>query len=278
MKLCDINPHIRFASQISYKSIDNPVKVTDCRLFFIISGHAEIVIENQHYPLHRNTLFYCCSGSNYNINAPEGLTPVCINFDLTQEHNSFLLPFTPTPLSKGPVDIPVFYNEVTDSPFLNTHLYLQDGSCFYHFFEKILGEFSRSGPLFRESCSGILKELLIELHRYQSATPSVVDFIIKYIDANYAKDLNNKELATLAGYHEYHLNRLFLAHTGTSMHSYLLKVRLGQARHLILNTDMPLNAIPEQVGFNSYSHFSSYFKQQFGFSPAEYRRSLKNSI
>ena len=54
MNLCDINPHIRYAAQIHYKSADNPVAVRDCRLFYIISGQGEIFIENQHYPLKDN--------------------------------------------------------------------------------------------------------------------------------------------------------------------------------------------------------------------------------
>ena len=101
---------------------------------------------------------------------------------------------------------------------------------------------------------------------------------MKYIEENYEKHLTNKELAALAGYHEYYLNRLFLAATGGNLHSYLLKVRLNRAAYLILNTDLSLQEIQAMVGFNSYPHFSSSFKQQFGFSPAQYRRGLKNRI
>ncbi|MBQ7840172.1 MAG: helix-turn-helix transcriptional regulator [Lachnospiraceae bacterium] len=279
MKLCDMNPHLRFASQITYKAEDNPVKVTDCRIFYTGSGSADIFIENQHYSLSRGSLFYCCGGSQYNIKAPEGFSPLCLNFDLTQQHNAQLLPFSPVSTAKGIPDIAVHFDPVEDSPFLNSHFYLQDGSCIYPYIEKILAEFSGNGAFFREICSSKLKELLIELHRVQkSTTPSTVEFIIKYMEDHYEKDLNNKELAALAGYHEYHLNRLFLAGTGTNLHNYLLKVRLNHASYLILNTDIPLKEIPEKVGFHNYPHFSSYFKQQFGFSPAQYRRHLKDNI
>lgn len=278
MKLCDINPYLRYAAQAIYKSENNPVKVTDCRIFYITDGGADIFIENKHYPLRTNSFFYCCGGSEYNIVSPKGFSLVSTNFDLTQENNHRTLCFSPKSTLKGIPSMPVFYNEIEDSPLLNSHLYLSDAGSLRHYIDRLLKETVDNSRYSREICSCILKELLTELHRYQPAAPSVVDTVIKYINTNYSQNLNNKELATMTGYHEYHLNRLFLAHTGTSMHNYLLRVRLNHAKHWILNTDIPLNEIPEKVGFNSYSHFSSYFKQYYGVSPAEYRKHMKNLI
>ena len=279
MKLYEINPYVRFASPINYKAKHNPVKVTDCRIFYVTGGKADIFIENQHYSLEPNSLLYCCGGSEYNIEAPNGFSPICINFDLTQTNNTLTMPISPWKQTQSLRDIPVFYNDIEDSTFLNSHFYLPEASCFLHFVEKILAEFSGNALFCREICGSMLKELLLELHRVQKATaPSKIDFLMKYIETNYARHITNKDLAALTGYHEYYLNRLFLAHTGTNMHNYLLKVRLNRASYLILNTDLPLKAIPEKVGFNSYPHFSSYFKQYFGFSPAEYRKKLREKI
>ena len=83
MKLYEINPYVRFASPINYKAKHNPVKVTDYRIFYVTGGKADILIENQHYSLEPNSLLYCCGGSEYNIEAPNGFSPICINFDLS---------------------------------------------------------------------------------------------------------------------------------------------------------------------------------------------------
>ena len=98
------------------------------------------------------------------------------------------------------------------------------------------------------------------------------------MEANYASDISNKTLADLAGYHEYHLNRLFLSHTGTNLHNYLLRLRINRASLLIQNTDLPLKEIAEKTGFHSYPHFSAYFRQVSGCSPAQYRRQMQESI
>ena len=85
-------------------------------------------------------------------------------------------------------------------------------------------------------------------------------------------------LSELTGYHEYHLNRLFLTHTNTSLHKYILNVRINEAKKILMNTDLSLAAIAEKVGFNSNTHFSSYFKQVVGLSPLEFRKRFRNKI
>ena len=279
MKLCDINPHLRFAAHTSYcSSIPKAVKVTDCRIFYVHSGCCEIFIKNKHYSLTKNSLFYCCGGSEYRILAPDTLSIFSLNFDLTQEHNEDVFPFSPVPLEKITPDTPFYFNELEDSQILNTHLVLDDGEAFFAQINRILSEFANQTMFFLELCSGILKELLIELHRNQETTSSKINYILSYIESNYADDLCNRTLAALVGYHEYHLNRLFLSYTGTTIHNYILRVRLNHASHLILNTDFSLNAIAEKVGFHNYSHFSTYFRQHFGFSPSQYRNQLKNRL
>ena len=69
MKLIDINPHIRFAEQITYIAKNIHVYVKDCRLFYISDGKGIIYINDNQLNLNKNTLFYCCGGSDYSIEA-----------------------------------------------------------------------------------------------------------------------------------------------------------------------------------------------------------------
>lgn len=277
MKLCDANPHIRFASKIHYTSVGSTVKVTDCRIFYTTAGQAQLRIANHSYTLKPDSLFYCPAGSTYTIEAPMGFDPICLNFDMTQAHNETVIPFPP---SSGNWDaMTVFCDFLEDSNILNSHVYMESAAELLPTIQKILDAFSKQSPYFREHGSCSLKKLLLLLHRDPQATiPPKIELVKTYIDQHYADNITNKDLAKLVGYHEYYLNRTFLASTGSSLHGYLLKVRLNRASFLILNTEIPLKAIPEQVGFRSYPHFSNYFKQHFGLSPAEYRNNLKDSI
>ena len=279
MLLCDVNPFIRCILQISYKSANNPVRVGDCRLFYILSGDGEIVIENQHYNLHPNSLFYCRAGSEYNIISEQGLSIITFNFDLSQKYNAEINAMSPVSLDKT---IKILSEEVSDSNILNSHIFLSDASQFYSQIRNAFYEFNSQRIFFREMSGAMLKEILTRLHRIDISGTDMardaVSDVIKYIDSNYQKEITNKKLASIAGYHEYHLNRLFLKHTGTSMHNYILNIRINEAKRLILNTDLPCNIISENVGFKNYTYFSSYFKKEFGISPTHYRRKFKNKI
>ncbi|MBR7012886.1 MAG: helix-turn-helix transcriptional regulator [Muribaculaceae bacterium] len=55
--------------------------------------------------------------------------------------------------------------------------------------------------------------------------------------------------------------------------AFLLQVRLNYASNLIVSDDTPLTTIAQRCGFNNLSHFSKMFKQQFGVSPQQYRKS-----
>lgn len=279
MKLCNLNPHIRFCGQLLYKSADNPVQVRDCRLFYIISGKGEILIENQHYLLKDNSLFFCSAGSVYNIKSKNGLSLISVNFDLTQKNNSVTDVFLPTLPDRN---LKIIKDTVSDSDILNSHIYIGEASEFYSLIRKIFYEFTTKKIHYREISGVALKEIIINIHRKELentvASASSINTVIDYINSNYSKEISNKELATLAGYHEYHLNRLFLKHTGTSMHNYILNMRINEAKRLILNTELPLNIIAENVGFKSYTNFSSYFKKIFSMSPAAYKNQFKNKI
>jgi len=281
MRVCDINPHLRFASVMRYAQAYNgkPVKVKDCRIFYVTEGSAQLYIAGKSYALAPNSLFYCCAGSEYTIATQDGFSLISLNFDLTQEHNAIVIPFSPATTGEREWQAAVYADQVTDSQFLNGHLYLSGASGLVHHLESIAAEFEGNEPFFREICSTTLKALLLELHRLNPTDiPPKIAYVKDYIQQHYADNITNRELADLVGYHEYYLNRIFAAYTGTNLHEYLLKVRLNRASFLILNTDLDLKEIPEKTGFRGYPHFSSYFKKVYGYAPAEYRKRLKGNI
>lgn len=277
MNLCDIAPHIRFASKIHYTSQGSCARVTDCRIFYVTAGNAAISINGQDYLLQPHSLFYCCAGSRYSIYTPSGFDPICINFDLSQDHNAETIPYPPR---RDHWDtMPINFDEITDSSFLNSHFYIEQATGFYDAIVSIINEFSAKEPYFQPLCGSMLKELLIRLHRPSTDTiPQKIQRVKDHIDNHYATDLTNAQLAAMVGYHEIYLNRIFLSCLGMNLHEYLLNTRLNRASYLILNTDLPLNMIPEQTGFHSYPHFSSSFRKHFGFSPAQYRKNHLSGI
>lgn len=54
------------------------------------------------------------------------------------------------------------------------------------------------------------------------------------------------------------------------------KLKLEDAKKLLLKTDIPITEIALNVGFNDTSYFISLFKNQFGISPLKYRKTNKD--
>ena len=280
MLFSDVLPFIRFAEIMHYTSPGIPVRVRDCRIFYILSGEAEIAIGSQVYDLVPHTVFYCKAGSTYTISST-AVELISINFDLSQGNKMREQPYSPVPLT---ANIGQLSSEccMEDQSLLNGWLFLPNAVACREFFDGILTEFSTKRLLYRESAGSLLKALLVRLLRSNAENASqgakVPEKIIDYIRVHYREPLSNTLFSQMFGYHEYYLNRLFLKHTGSTIRQYILDMRISHAKKALLNTDLPLSVIAETVGFNSNSYFSTYFRQATGLTPAQFRKKYKNVL
>lgn len=281
MKIADINPFIRFAGQVIYTAKNRPVYVRDCRLFYVLGGVGEIIADGQSFELNQNAVFFCCGGTEYNIKAHTPLKIYTLNYDLTQNKSNFTAVFPPVKVKSGEEKVVFDKQFVSDSQILNNCFYMRNGSEFKNDIRKIIEEYAEQRNYFRESSGSILKSILVAFHRITVEKTEISDAVLKvmeHIRENYRDDLTNGSLAKIAGYHEYYLNRIFARQTGVSMHKYILNMRIKEGERLLLNTEMSVSEIAAETGFNSTTHFSTYFKKENSMSPLEYRQNFKNNI
>lgn len=74
-----------------------------------------------------------------------------------------------------------------------------------------------------------------------------------------------------------HVSRLFHKEMGVTFIDYLTRVRIRRAIGLLYQDDWKMYEIAENVGYATQHYFSNVFKKQMGVSPAEYRKSIKNT-
>ena len=67
------------------------------------------------------------------------------------------------------------------------------------------------------------------------------------------------------------LRRRFQLATGTSIHEHRLLARIAKARTLLLETDLPLKAISESLGYQNVHYFSRQFTRFVGMPPGRFR-------
>jgi AraC-like DNA-binding protein len=95
---------------------------------------------------------------------------------------------------------------------------------------------------------------------------------IEAIRERLAADVSaNDSLSTIArdaGLSPFHLARQFRAHTGSSIHQYLLALRLATAHARMRSGANDLTELAVDLGFASLAHFSSTFRRAYGMSPS----------
>jgi AraC family transcriptional regulator len=96
--------------------------------------------------------------------------------------------------------------------------------------------------------------------------------ISAYVDDHLDGDLSVEALAGAAGLSESALKRAFAQVYGETPKQWVIQRRLGRAREMIAETDLPLAEIALRAGFSSQSHLSWLFKREIGRTPNSFRR------
>lgn len=91
---------------------------------------------------------------------------------------------------------------------------------------------------------------------------------LTHIHENYMNNILVAELAEISHMSLSSFHRAFKVVTGETPLQYLKKVRLNQARFLIIREGLRVNTAAARVGYDSVSQFSREFKRHFEISPS----------
>ncbi|MBO0993104.1 AraC family transcriptional regulator [Bacillus sp. SD088] len=96
--------------------------------------------------------------------------------------------------------------------------------------------------------------------------------IVEWLELNYSRNIGLLEISERAKVSSQRLNTLFHDAFGISPYSFLVQLRIREAKRLLItDTTLTLEEITNSVGFNSVSHFVSTFKKREGITPSVYR-------
>lgn len=102
-----------------------------------------------------------------------------------------------------------------------------------------------------------------------------MNHLVDVIHVQMAKeDIDMEHIAAALSLSRKQLRTRVMALTGLTPVAYVLQVRLNYARHMISHKNTSLSTIANRCGFQNLSHFSKAFKQQFGVSPMQFRKSI----
>ncbi len=95
-------------------------------------------------------------------------------------------------------------------------------------------------------------------------------------DVGYAEG-SIDEVAKSVAMSRFHFVRQFKAVFGETPVQFRTRVRLDQAKHLLIQSDDSITDICMAIGFSSLGSFSFLFSQRFGRAPSMYRQKLRES-
>ncbi len=164
-----------------------------------------------------------------------------------------------------------------ENPFFEIGLNEPFLIAFQHLLESV-----RNGlPGYHQVISGITLEMLATLRNLSSGNYQCQDKDLQLIhkakfilreSLEQAIDIPQMAKELPMGYSKF--RKLFKEETGISPHQYYLNLRINRAKSLLQTTDLNVNEVAFQSGFESEYYFSKFFKKKVNLSPTEYR-SLK---
>lgn len=140
------------------------------------------------------------------------------------------------------------------------------------------------------TANAIARDLVLPSHRdggqaQYLATPVPEDCqderlaeVLDWAREHLAQPLPVAELARRALMSRRSFARRFAAATGTTPHAWLLGLRLSRAEELLETTDLPVEAIAQQVGYGSAAVLREQFVRRRGVPPRTYRRSFTRTL
>ena len=130
-----------------------------------------------------------------------------------------------------------------------------------------------------EKLKNILNLILLELKdaiKYESSNRHILN-IIQYIESHVYEpitlDLINKKFQLSKEY----ISFLFKKETEKNISNYIIESKMNHALQMMCDSNMSLNEICENLGYNSYSYFSRCFKKTFNCSPKKMQFTVMNN-
>lgn len=114
----------------------------------------------------------------------------------------------------------------------------------------------------------IIKEIF---HTRKRKNLTAFEKSLKYIQKNYHRAISLEDVANYVNLNAYYFSHSFKSFTGMSFIDYLTKIRIEEAKKLLLLGNNNITAIAKEVGYDNANYFSRVFKNTVGVPPTKYR-------
>lgn len=256
---------------ISYEQYMSSYDLPENGFLYTVRGHALIHVDHTAYPTERFHMIHSGKGSILQIEVldelleyylvlyrPQLLISSSTVYALTDHHYGLDTSYELKP--HHPV---ILHDKIKQLQQAWTHIHpLQEFQVRSYFLQMVYD---------------ILEQL--QTDRDQNSTADLVTQAIRYIHEHYELPLTIDSLAATLECSPRHLARLFRnSDIGQSPSDYLIRFRIQKASELLIQTELTLQEIAMNVGYQDGYYFSRMFKKYKGLSPIRYRQERRQQL
>ncbi|GAA3399730.1 AraC family transcriptional regulator [Paenibacillus hodogayensis] len=132
------------------------------------------------------------------------------------------------------------------------------------------------------ACIYRMMTALLRLHRPHPSAAAAADAYaayssrlkpaVDYMESRFAEKVYMEAVCQTVNMSLYHFSSMFKKAFGIPPIQYLTRIRIGQAKRMLVDLELPITEIAERCGFCNINYFDKVFKRQSGFTPLEYRK------
>ena len=247
---------------------------TSIEIFAVLKGRLTFFLNEVEYPLEAGELIIINSNEIHSIHAPEKNETVILQIPLKQ----FEKYFTAQRFIRFTSAARVARDRNSKAP---------DNRKLAFFIEELYKVYraKEEGWEYRTMALyyNILYLMIKDYRETEAAQEEIQDSrrldalskITTYMREHYTEELKLSDMATLFGYSDAYLSRMFKKYAKINFKAYLQEIRMSYAYRELINTEKTISQIALDNGFASSRAFSGEFQKKYGQLPSDLRQIIK---
>lgn len=267
--LIKMKRHLRFYSFPKHRH--NFIEIT-----YVYQGEMNQTIEGKKVKLKKGELIFLNQKIKHEIDIT-GENDVIINFLIAPEFLNYILVLFKKENIINRFLLSTIYPENAQAEYLLFHIskIKRIQNLLKEIIETMYNETNTTHIKIRLLIGLLIVELLNHLNKLDSYSEDKYDTklimkVLKYIDENY-RNASLKTISAELSQQDYYISRVVKTVTGMTFRELLQNKRLEKAAEFLKNTDMSIETIIKDVGYENATHFYKLFKKKYNMSLKKYR-------
>ena len=281
MNLSLINPYIRLTMESRISAGHNIARrvIYDYELIYLETGNFTFLYNDTTYRCKAGDIIFIRPGIPHSFILDLGeISQPHIHFDMIYTADSKKTPISfkdlpaMSPAEKALIR-PDLFGDFPRTPFVFFENTEQALALFYRVIDCVCaGQALEAKGLLTTLLAVLIRDNFASCLNQKEPTWGIARQLKDFIDATHGVGIGLDALEKQFSYSKFHLERQFQREYGVSLIAYVNKKKMRLAQELL--TEKSVSQVAEEIGFSSIYAFSRAFKNRFGISPSEYKKTI----